>query len=32
MAYLLVKELSGGKVLKCGAVFHHYNKWSKKGE
>lgn len=32
MVYLPVKELSGGKVLKCGAVFHHYNKWSKKGE
>ena len=26
-----VKELFSGKV-KYGAVFHHYNKWSKKGE
>lgn len=31
-AYLPVKELFSGKVLKYGAVFHHYNKWSKKGE
>lgn len=30
--YLPVKELFSGKVLKYGAVFHHYNKWSKKGE
>ena len=29
--YLPVKELFSGKVLKYGAVFHHYNKWSKKG-
>ena len=27
-----MKELFSGKVLKYGAVFHHYNKWSKKGE
>ena len=31
-AYLPVKELLSGKVLKYGAVFHHYNKWSKNGE
>ena len=31
-AYLPVKELFSGKVLKYGAVFHHYNKWSKNGE
>ena len=31
-AYLPVKELFSGKVLKYGAAFHHYNKWSKKGE
>ena len=29
--YLPVKELFAA-VLKYGAVFHHYNKWSKKGE
>ena len=27
-----MKELFSGKVLKYGAVFHHYNKWSKNGE
>ena len=27
-----MKELFSGKALKYGAVFHHYNKWSKKGE
>ncbi len=32
MAYLPVKELFNGKVLKYSAVFHHYNKWSKKCE
>jgi transposase len=31
-AYLPVKELFNGKVLKYSAVFHHYNKWSKKCE
>lgn len=30
--YLPVKSLFSGKILKYGAVFHHYNKWSKKGE
>ena len=30
--YLPVKELFSSKVLKYGAVFHHYNKWSKKCE
>lgn len=30
--YLPVESLFSGKVLKHGAVFHHYNKWSKKGE
>ena len=31
-AYFPVKELFSDKVLKYGSVFHHYNKWSKKGE
>lgn len=30
--YLPVESLFSDKVLKYGAVFHHYNKWSKKGE
>lgn len=30
--YLPVDSLFRGKVLKYGAVYHHYNKWSKKGE
>lgn len=27
-----MKKLFSGKVLKYNDVFHHYNKWSKKGE
>lgn len=30
--YLPVDSLFSDKVLTYGAVFHHYNKWSKKGE
>lgn len=30
--FLPVKALLSSKVLKYGAVFHHYNKWSKSGE
>ena len=30
MGNIFPKELFSGKVLKYGAVFHHYNKWSKK--
>ena len=31
-AFLPVEALFSGKVLSYGAVYHHYNKWSKSGE
>ena len=31
-AFLPVEALFSGKVLSHGAVYHHYNKWSKSGE
>ena len=31
-SFLPVEALFSGKVLSYGAVYHHYNKWSKSGE